>query len=105
MGVFGYEKETNIQFSSDMFLRIFIYFGLLVSSIMISVIKSGDRRMYSALLVDVSVAYLGKYLTNEVKNKTISLCRYIISPFHKKRTRYKGIIKVSSPVKMYAVVV
>jgi hypothetical protein len=68
-----------------MFLvRIFIHFSLLVCAVMVSVIKPGERRTCSVLLVDISVAYLHTNFTNEVKHETISLCRYIISRFHKK---------------------
>jgi hypothetical protein len=52
---------------------------------MISVIKSGEGRTCSVLLVDISVAYLHTSFTNEVKHKIISLCCYIISRFYKKR--------------------
>lgn len=78
-------KKPNVLFSADMFpVRIFIHLGLLVYAIMISVIKSGERRTCSVLLVDISVTYLHTNFTNEVKHKTISLCRYIISHFYKK---------------------
>jgi len=73
---------------------------------MISVIKSGERRTCSVLIVDISVAYLHTNFTNEVKHKTISLCRYIISCFcKKKKSYYKTIIEVSWPVKIYAMAV
>jgi hypothetical protein len=106
VGVVSRKKEPNVLFSTDMCLmRIFIHLGLLVSAIIISVIKSGERRTCSILLVDISVAYLHTNSTNEVKHKTISLCRYIISRFYKKRDCYKPIIEASWPVNIYALVV
>jgi len=85
VGVISRKKEPNALFPTDTCLmRIFIHLGLSVSAIIISVIKSGERRTCSVLLVDISLAYLHTNSTNAVKHKTISMCRYIISRFYKK---------------------